>query len=281
MAIVSGRRSASTLQEEGLEAHEDANRPVHGWVMANSTAQGAKSGKPSPDSECRVPEDGLGHDVKGTYPETHKALHDGPMRDHRDIAWRQLHMSSELLIKREIKARNEIASWLRPKSAGNMEPLGTSSADRRQTIAPLEDAWPSADCELRPAESGDFEDIIAIINAERQRENCPQVLESKPVSASDVRRLFFYCKRMLRPFIVAIPREEDFMDQSKWPKGSEKTYREFVEFKRSKQAPPGAVVVGFAFVTVTHVGLLNRPCPGARFTGLIRLLVHPDHRRRL
>ena len=214
------------------------------------------------------------------YPGTFQTLHEGPLRDHRDMAWRQLNMTSELMIVREIKARKDLAGRLRQKALLDEQRL--SEKLNSEAVSPVleESQWPRADCMIRPAKEEDLDQIAAIINLEREQERCPQILEPKTVTSLDVKKIYRYCEINLRPFVVALPWEEDFADRSKWPKNSEKAYQEFLKFKQS-QARKSAEVVGFAFVTESRVGFLNQPCPGSRFSGLVRLVVHPGHRRNL
>jgi GNAT superfamily N-acetyltransferase len=174
-------------------------------------------------------------------------------------------------ITREISVRERLAESLRIRRQQRKEILNPGPEP--------EPAWPSVDCTLRPAAEKDFEQIAEIINSERREETCPQVMGSKSVTARDIRGIFGHCRSNLRPFIVACVEEEDFLDRSKWPKGSEKVYQEYVRLKKSRPAGPSALV-GFAFVAEARPGFSNRPCPGSRFTGQVRLIVHPQHRRK-
>jgi hypothetical protein len=85
----------------------------------------------------------------------------------------------------------------------------------------------------------------------------------------------------LRPFIVAVASENDFLDRSKWPKGADKVYEEYVQFKNSQESSGTGTILGFAFVSDARMGLFGEPCHGSRFAGRITVIVHPDHRGKL
>lgn len=208
-----------------------------------------------------------------SYPETIQSGIQGLCRDYRDIGWRQANMTSELQIVRELKSRQRLGEHLRISFHQNQLVKAPVEVPAFEEIS-----CPSAECTLRPATPADFEQIAEIINLESHEEDCPQVLESKTVSIADIERIFQYCKTNLRPFIVAMPAEEDMLDRSKWPKNSERAYQEYVRFKKGQPHCPPAVV-GFAFVGETRIGLLAAPCPGSRYSGQVRVIVHPEHRQ--
>ncbi|KAL6870094.1 hypothetical protein ACO1O0_001429 [Amphichorda felina] len=189
-----------------------------------------------------------------------------------DMVYKRVNMTSTLHIMRERKIREKLASTIRMQQ----------EMDRERELALTrepEPEWPSTDCTLRPATAAHFNQIADIINLESRQGVCPQALDSKETSARDVCHLFEHCQRNLRPFIVACLEGGDLLDRSKWPGVSEREYLEYVRFKQSQQAKPPEVV-GFAFVAEPRIGFLNRPCPGSRFAGQIRLIVHPKHRQK-
>ncbi|PNY23244.1 Uncharacterized protein TCAP_06806 [Tolypocladium capitatum] len=209
-----------------------------------------------------------------SYPETLQSHVQGMYRDYWDIDWRRANMTSALQIVRELKSRQRLGEHIRVF-------LHQNQLAKAPVEAPVweEDSRPRAECTLRPATPADFERIATIINLESQGTDCPQVLESKPVSVADIEGIFQYCKTNLRPFIVAIPAEEDILDRSKWPKNSDRAYQEYVRFKETQPSCPPAVV-GFAFVGEQRMGFLDAPCPGLRYSGQVRVIVHPEHRQR-
>ncbi|KND87988.1 hypothetical protein TOPH_07424 [Tolypocladium ophioglossoides CBS 100239] len=207
------------------------------------------------------------------YPDTLQSRIEGMCRDYRDIGWRHTNMTSELQIVRELKSRQRLAEHIRVSLHQNQlfrVPVEASVFE--------EDSFPSAECTLRPATPADFERIAENINLESQKADCPQVFESKAVSVADIEGIFQYCETNLRPFIVALPAEEDMLDRSKWPKNSERAYQEYVRFKKTQPSCP-PVVVGFAFVGEQRMGFLDAPCPGSRYSGQVRVIVHPEHRQ--
>ncbi|POR37306.1 Uncharacterized protein TPAR_02491 [Tolypocladium paradoxum] len=208
-----------------------------------------------------------------SYPETIQSHVQGMCRDHRDIGWRHANMTSELQIVRELNSRQRLGEHIRVSLHQNQLVKAPAEAPDFE-----DDSFPNAECALRPALPADFERIAEIINLERQKEDCPQVLESKAVSVADIEGIFHYCKTNLRPFIVATPAEEDMLDRSKWPKNSERAYQEYVKFKKAQPSCP-PVVVGLAFVGEPRMGFLDAPCPGSRYSGQVRIIVHPEHRQ--
>lgn len=206
---------------------------------------------------------------KVDYPKTKRV--DEPGLDPA-LAYKKNNATSELHIQRERKCREGIARKIRIQQELERE------RERALTREP-EPEWPSTDCTLRPAAAEHFQQIADIINLEARQETFSYVLDSKTIEVRDVRRVFEYCQRNLRPFIVACLEEEDLLDRSKWPGVSEREYLEYVRFKKSQlQKPP--MVVGFAFVVEPRIGFLNGPCPGSRFAGQVRLIVHSEHRQK-
>lgn len=157
-------------------------------------------------------------------------------------------------------------------------PLGQSLAAAGGLPAVSEQDWPKADCALRPVARADFAEIAAIANLEIQNPNSTQIIESHEVAVQGIERIFQGCERTFRPFIVATTTENELLDRSKWPAGADKAYLEYVKFRQSQPAEPPKIL-GFAFVAEPRVGFFNAPCPGARHSGHVRVVVHPEHRR--
>ncbi|KAJ3469353.1 hypothetical protein MRS44_003418 [Fusarium solani] len=187
-----------------------------------------------------------------------------------DPEWRRWNMTSEMYISRELtrreKLKEEVLDQLKQEEVSQL---------------PEEEPWPDARCTLRPAVPEDCTEIARIVNLEIQQEGHSQILLPQPVTASDIRAVYDTCLRGLRPFIVAVPSQNEFLDRSKWPKGAEQEYQEFLKFKKAQEPSKPAVILGFAFVADTRQGFLGHMCPASRLTGQIRLAVHPEHRRKL
>ncbi|KHN99619.1 Acyl-CoA N-acyltransferase [Metarhizium album ARSEF 1941] len=204
-------------------------------------------------------------------PETFRGRAEGPYPDYDDINWRRANMTSELHIEQEVKRRENLEKLM----SMTFEQFGHKSL-----AGAGEEQWPEAKCLIRPAAPPDFAQIAEIINAEASNTDDTQVFLDKPTSADDVREIFDACTTNGRPFIVALPAQDDFLDQSKWPKGSDEVYQEFVKYMAAKPKPT-APVVGFAFVSDYRMSLYGTPCPASQYTGQVRLVVRADHQRKL
>ncbi|KAI5465449.1 hypothetical protein BGZ63DRAFT_420019 [Mariannaea sp. PMI_226] len=208
-------------------------------------------------------------------PPTYKNPGSGLGYDLRGMNWRQHNMTAGNLIEKHLRRE----SMLHTKTDAPSLHLNPQNRIEQDPIE--EDSWPSAQCLLRPATSQDFVGIAAIINAEMRQEDA-QVLYTAPIGPQEIEQLYLHCQKDLRPFIVAVPSVNEFLDRSKWPEGADKEYKEFVRFKKLQQQSTNYnTVLGFAFVTEARMGLLATGCHGSRFTGRITVLVHPDHRRKL
>ncbi|KAF3075213.1 hypothetical protein CFAM422_002890 [Trichoderma lentiforme] len=203
------------------------------------------------------------------YPDTFKSLHEGPSRDHRDIAWRQANLTVELQIAREIRSRELLATKIRSKIKPQV-----------QAVPIEQETGPNAECIVRPATPEDFEAIAAIINMESRATGSPQIIEWRDVTAANVQKIYDSCRDNLQPFIVATTTEDPLLDRSNWPKNATKAYQGYLAF-RSTQAKVSQEVLGFAFVVEARLGLLGGPCPGSRHTGQVKVVVHPAHRGKL
>ncbi|KAL7800408.1 hypothetical protein V8C43DRAFT_327226 [Trichoderma afarasin] len=203
------------------------------------------------------------------YPDTFKSLHEGPSRDHRDIAWRQANLTVELQIAREIRSRELLATKIRSKIKPQV-----------QAVPIEQETGPNAECIVRPATPEDFEAIAAIINMESRVTGSPQIIEWRDVTAANVQKIYESCRDNLQPFIVATTTEDPLLDRSNWPKNATKAYQGYLAF-RSTQAKVSQEVLGFAFVVEARLGLLGGPCPGSRHTGQVKVVVHPSHRGKL
>lgn len=187
--------------------------------------------------------------------------------------WRRMNLSSGTCIDSEIARRRELRKEI----------------ERREHEAKYanptfeEDKVPDAACTIRPAKPEDFPAIADIIDLERKRgENSQVYLPEAGRGPAGlivlIRGLYDYCLSKHRPFIVAVPSTSPIKDRTNWSKEDEEEYQEFLKFKQSRQKSQQRVL-GFAVITEVRIGFLA-PCNGSRFSGLIRLFVHPQHRQK-
>ncbi|KAK5989892.1 hypothetical protein PT974_08155 [Cladobotryum mycophilum] len=207
------------------------------------------------------------------HPETLQERLSGPCSDHKDMAWRQANMTSELQIRREIASRERLAATIRARVEAEKEVVSAATAVEEEEIS-----WPKADCAVRPAKIEDFQRIADIMNRESSIDKCPQILESKMITASDVEKIHASCRQALQPFVVATSPEDELLDRSKWPKNADKAYKEYVQY-RGSQSERQEIIFGFAFVKDARLGMLESSCPGSRYSCQIKIGVDPDHRR--
>ncbi|OAA38868.1 Acyl-CoA N-acyltransferase [Metarhizium rileyi] len=207
-------------------------------------------------------------------PETVRSVVQGPCEGYADLGWRQANMTAKLHIERHIKNCDNIANALRLNLEQlDQEPISLAGAKE-------EERWPEAKCVIRPAAPSDFANIAEIINAEASSEANPQIFQDKPATVEGVSKIFDACIANNRPFIVATPAQDDFLDKSKWPQNSDDIYQEFSKYMAT-QPRPVVPVVGFAFVSDYRMGLYGAPCPASQYSGQVRLLIHPDQQRKL
>ncbi|SPJ74367.1 uncharacterized protein FTOL_04098 [Fusarium torulosum] len=143
-----------------------------------------------------------------------------------------------------------------------------------------EDTWPNAECTLRPVASGDFQGIADIMNLEMKQGKYSQLFIPS-VGPAHIASLYNTCQAKHRPFIVAVPSPKQIINRTGWSKAEEEEYQEFLKFKQARNASQDHDILGFAFVGDSRQGFLGGTCPGSRFNGQIKLVVHPSHRRKL
>ncbi|KAG5942921.1 hypothetical protein E4U53_007135 [Claviceps sorghi] len=198
-------------------------------------------------------------------PETLRCAIKGPCEGYHDVLWRQNNMTTELHVMKELRSRENMAASLR-MALDNKTHQFDSSGESGQ-------AWPKANCIVRPATQLDIPAIAEIL--EKESQDNKRIL----LHAEDVARIWKKCRTDNRPFIVVTPAKEDVLDRSKWPNHSEAIYEDFARFM-AKNKRPVLSVVGFAFIAGSRLGMNDCACPGA-YSGHLNLIVHPDHRRRL
>lgn len=183
--------------------------------------------------------------------------------------WRRMNLSSENHIFREIARREELKNEIerREQEAKYANPTFE------------EDKVPDAACTLRPVEPEDFQAIADIINLERERGQDSQLYLPK-VDRGQIGTLYNACRGKHRPFIVAIASPGRLPNRTNWSKAEEDEYQEFLKFKKSRETSQ-PTVLGFAVITDARQGFLNGTCRGSRFSGNIKLIVHPKHRKKL
>ncbi|VUC32012.1 unnamed protein product [Clonostachys rosea] len=201
------------------------------------------------------------------YPRTMRSLE---KQEDANVAWREVMVSSSTHIQRAIEGLASVREE-------------ATQAKAEETNSPYQEDQGAyiAECIIRPAKPSDFAMIAAIINLEVSATRCPQIFEGREIVADDIFPIFRHCQNTLRPFVVAVPAKDEFLDTSKWPSGSGRVYEQFKKFKESQPVEENDLVYGFAFIGEPQIGFLNRPCQGARHSGLIKMVVHPDHRRQL
>jgi hypothetical protein len=183
--------------------------------------------------------------------------------------WRRMNLSSENRILREIARREELRKEIerREQEAKYANPTFE------------EDKVPDAACTLRPAQPQDFQAIADIINSERQQGKGSQVYLPN-VDRNQIAALYNACHGKHRPFIVAIPSPNKGPDRSNWSKAEEEEYQEFLKFKKSRETSQ-PTALGFALITDARQNFLGGICRGSRFSGNIKVIVHPQHRKKL
>ncbi|CAG9937338.1 unnamed protein product [Clonostachys rosea f. rosea IK726] len=201
------------------------------------------------------------------YPRTMRSTE---KQEDENVAWREVMVSSSTHIQRAIEGLSSVKEE-------------TAQAKMGETASPYpeDQGAPFAECIIRPAKPSDFAKIAAIINLEVSTTHCPQIFEGRQIVADDIFPIFRHCQNTLRPFVVAVPAKDEFLDPCKWPSGSGRVYEQFKKFRESQSVEEDTSVYGFAFIGEPQIGFLNRPCQGARHSGLIRMVVHPNHRRQL
>ncbi|RDA84929.1 hypothetical protein CP532_5164 [Ophiocordyceps camponoti-leonardi (nom. inval.)] len=199
----------------------------------------------------------------------------GPCDTPKDMAWRQMNMSSELHITREIGSRKKLA--VRIKAHAN------ERSSLRQAAAVVETAemsrFPKAQCTIRPARNEDLDRIVEIFELERNHDGCRQVFRADRFLAEDIRDIFRGCREDKRPFLVATPNstEAELMDRSKWPRQSDAVYQKYLEFVRASRKDEPQPVVGFAYLYDMNMG--HGHCLETRHSAYMRVLVDPGHRK--
>lgn len=188
--------------------------------------------------------------------------------DDVQMAWRRDNMSSELEIVQEIRRREKLA--LRINNILN-DSVANQAIEEYQ--------WPKADCIVRPVQENDFDEIAVILNAELGNTCWPQILCRFPFTSSDIKALFEFCVTKQHPFIVATTADDPLLDKSKWPANSTDAYDQYIRYKSQVDTKSEKKILGVAFVSVFKVGFLGTFSPATRHSGMLRVVVHPQHRR--
>ncbi|RGP75537.1 acyl- n-acyltransferase [Fusarium sporotrichioides] len=183
--------------------------------------------------------------------------------------WRRTQLSSGERIRREIVRREVLRE----------EVVRREQEEKYANPSFEEDKVPDAACTLRPVGVQDFQAIADIINLERQQGQSSQVYLPK-VDRNVIGTLYNACLHKHRPFIVAIPSPGRIPDRTNWSKAEEEEYQEFLKFKKSRETSQ-PTVLGFAVITDVHQGFLEGTFRGSRFSGNIKVIVHPQHRKKL
>ncbi|KAI1027091.1 hypothetical protein LB504_007816 [Fusarium proliferatum] len=183
--------------------------------------------------------------------------------------WRRAVTNSEGYIARELDIRKSKKEEIERRK----------EEQKYANITQEEDKWPDADCTLRPAQPEDFQGIANIVNNEMQREDSQVYLPK--VDSAQIAELYNACTSKRRPFIVAVESSCEIVDRSGWSKGDEKRYQKLIGIMKSHGVSESPTILGFAFVDDSRQDFLGHGCQGARFSGKIKLVVDPEHRRML
>ncbi|EKJ78145.1 hypothetical protein NXS19_011571 [Fusarium pseudograminearum] len=183
--------------------------------------------------------------------------------------WRRTQLTSQERIMREIARRDVIKKEIEQRE----------QEERYANPTFKEEKVPDAACTIRPVETKDFQAIADIINLERQQGQSSQVYLPK-IDHSHIATLYNACRQKRRPFILAIPSPGRIPDRTNWSKAEEDEYQEFLKFKKSREASQ-PTVLGFAVITDAQQGFLDSAFRGSRFSGNIKVIVHPQHRKKL
>ncbi|EXM37406.1 hypothetical protein RAB80_005192 [Fusarium oxysporum f. sp. vasinfectum] len=183
--------------------------------------------------------------------------------------WRRAVTNSEGYIARELDLRKTKQEEIERKK----------EEQKYANMTHEEDKWPDADCTLRPVQPEDFQGIANIINNEMQREGSQVYLPK--VNCAHIAELYNACTSNRRPFIVAIESPCEIANRSGWSKADEKRYQKLLGYMKSHGASEIPTILGFAFVDDSRQDFLGHACQGARFSGQIKLIVDPEHRRML
>lgn len=199
------------------------------------------------------------------HPETYQCPE---QLDDTQMAWRRDNMSSELEIVQEIRRREKLA--LR---------LNNNLRDSVAEQAVEEYQWPKADCIIRPVQESDFDEIARIFNSELGSTSWPQIFSGLPFLFNDIKALFEFCTARKHPFIVATTANDPLLDKSKWPANSTPAYDQYVRYKSQVDSKSEKKILGVAFLSKFKFGFLGTFSPATRHSGMLRVVVHPQHRR--
>ncbi|KAG6085954.1 hypothetical protein E4U33_000466 [Claviceps sp. LM78 group G4] len=276
---VSDEAAYESLQRDAKVPHDE---PVKSWsakyMTSPSLLVSSDELSDAANSRCDIDTDKGCFLTPACQPETLRCVTMGPCEGHQDILWRQMNMTSELYIMKEIRSREMMVN--------NIQMALDLRTDYLHSPSKSDQALARANCTVRPATQMDFAVIAEVINenkASGEANDCamrPKDDKSFAMRSEDVARIWEACRADKRPFIVVEPAEEDLLDRSKWPNHSDVVYEEFARFV-AEHPRPSIGVVGFAFVTGSHPDLSDRVHPEACFSGRLTLMVHPAHRHKL
>ncbi|KAM5351225.1 hypothetical protein ACJ41O_003948 [Fusarium nematophilum] len=271
-------RDAESISQSALKLYEQQLAAVEGWEgggLALPIVHMLRDGLDrDPETDCQDIDTTTGQLLKPIkHVKVRKEVDVSPSNDRNSPGWRRWNMSANLHIERERKARAEA----REQQARRKAEVEAKTAGQSQI--PEEEPWPDAHCTLRPAVPSDFEAIADIMNEEKEEPASP-ILRPLHIRPVDIEAIYDTCRENSRPFIVAVSNPKNFLDRSRWPKGADEDYEDYIKFKMSQPSQP-PTVLGFAFIADWREGFLGGVCAGSRFTGKIKLVVRPSHRRKL
>ncbi|KAJ4158466.1 uncharacterized protein LMH87_008990 [Akanthomyces muscarius] len=186
--------------------------------------------------------------------------------------WHRGHITSDMQIIRELKARARLAQRLKERLPTPLE-VESPAPDEGETT------FPKADCTIRPATDDDIAGISEIINLDRQANEEAHRKAPSGIKSWDIVKIFNKCRKEQRPFLVATGGEDDLLDRSKWPAGADKAFQEYVKY-RSNSSGPTATIVGFAFAMPRQGPSLDAQEIHVDHSCYVNLCVHPAHRNK-
>ncbi|OAA56478.1 Acyl-CoA N-acyltransferase [Cordyceps fumosorosea ARSEF 2679] len=240
--------------------------PVHSWLMETvEIAMPHEITKAATSVDCLAIDPETGAFIPEIEQPECKLNHDFDLRS--EPAWRRSNMTSGMQISRELRARARLGQRLK-----EMQPVPPVPEE-------AESSFPRAHCTIRPATDDDIGGILDIAKLERENngldENSGKL--SVGIRSEDIAEHLQKCQEEQWPFIVATS-EDELLDQSKWPAGSDTAYKAYVAYRGSIE--PKAVIVGFAFALRRKSSGLDVYHDRVDQSCYITLFVHPGHRNK-
>jgi L-amino acid N-acyltransferase YncA len=194
--------------------------------------------------------------------------------------WHQLHWTTNSLVTRENTVRREKA-WKRQAVSKIMAAVTNGTLPGMKTYQ-LEEPPEKESQEpwiIRPAKAEDMPAITELYNMEVR--GGYQAVDTEELSARDFLRVLQACEESNLHFLVAVTQPISLEDPKKWP--DFRLYRWYMKQKEHLSlSMPDAIsqpaILGFGFLGENNAGVIGSSATIGRYTGQIRIYVHPDHR---